>query len=100
MKKLKKAVSAVAEGVFIVLAVAIGGLLAAAAFIWHFIPKWKREEARDTAAKVAGMKAVVREAHETRVAETAGKIAEVEKKADEQKAADTVDLANDLILKG
>lgn len=95
---IKQALKSIGESLLFVGCLLIGILLAAASFVWYFIPKWKKEEEADTARRFERIKAAVKESHAARATETAVKIAEVEKKADAHKAADTVDLANQFIL--
>lgn len=97
---MKKFLKSIAEGVAMAFFLVLGILLAVASFIWYFIPKWKKEEDRDIEQRVQNMKATLAESHAARDGEVKAAVAEVEKKAESLKAADTVDIANDLILKG
>jgi len=98
VKRLREVGKSIWDTLTFVACLALGIGIAVATFVWYLIPKWKKEEASATARRFENIKAAVKEAKESRAAETAVKVAEVEKKADEQKKADTVDLANQFII--
>ena len=87
---------------FVVVFIA-GLVLAVLSFLWYFVPKkereWRAAEDAEASKRAAKIKQTIAAAQENRAAETQVKVAEIEKKADEAKAQDSVDLANE-ILKG
>lgn len=94
---MKKILSAIGNAIMVAVLVVIGALLAAASFVWYLIPKWQREEKAETDKRVAALKASLADAHAKREAAVVAKVAEIEKKADEAKVQDSVDLANEII---
>lgn len=98
MKKLREAGAAIWNVVTTVLLVLVGVLLAAAATLWYFVPKWKREEDAETKRRVDSLKATLAASHEKRDVEVKAAVAEVEKKAESLKQQDTVDVANQFII--
>lgn len=92
-KFVDSTLTAIAYGI----ATLVGVALAVAAFVWHFIPKRDKERKQEAARKAAEIKAEIQKAHEARATETKFVITEIEKKADGQRAQDSVALANDLL---
>lgn len=92
-KFLDGTLTALAYGI----ATLVGVALAAAAFVWHFIPKRDKERKQEAARKAAEIKAEIQKAHEARAAETEVAVKAIEKKAEDARSADSVALANDLL---
>lgn len=86
-----------------VIVLVLGLILAMLSFFWYFIPKrereWRAIEAEEAAKRVAAIKAALAKAHEARTDETVKAVEVIEKKAEDRKSQDSVDIANE-ILKG
>jgi hypothetical protein len=98
---LKRLGESILTGASILIALLVGAALAVLSFLWYFVPKkerqWRAAENAEAARRAAEIKVEIQKAHEARKAETAVKVAEVEKKAEEQKAQDSVALANAML---
>ena len=90
---LKRLGESILRTVTFVIVFVLGVALAVATFIWHFIPKreraWRAAENAEAAKRVAEIKAAVQT-----------KVEAIEKKAEVDKATDSVEIANEIILKG
>lgn len=87
----------------LVLAVIMAVLVTAAAFFFKILSdreRQKRAEDAEARRRADAIKAEIAKAKEQRAADTAQKIEEIEQKADEQRAQDSVALANALLAEG
>ena len=100
LKRLGESILGTLSFVFVFIA---GLILAVLSFLWYFVPKkereWRAAEDAEAAKRVAEIKQTIAKAHEERAVETQAKVTEIEKKAEDQKTRDSVDIANEL-LKG
>lgn len=94
---IKRLGDRVIEFLSFVLAMIAGTLIAAAVTVWHFVPKWRREEQEKTDRRIAAMRDAIRKAQEERTAKVDQAVAVVKEQAEADKKKDTVDLANSLI---
>ena len=84
----------------LVLAVIMAVLVTAAAFFFKILPdreRQKRAEDAEARRRADAIKAEIQRANAQRARETEVAVAAIEKKADEQRAQDSVALANDLL---
>ena len=100
LKRLGESILGTLSFVFVFIA---GLILAVLSFLWYFVPKkereWRAAEDAEAAKRVTEIKKTIAAAHEERAVETQAKVTEIEKKAEDQKTRDSVDIANEL-LKG
>lgn len=98
---LKRTLDKLLSGVAFALAMLAGILLAAFSFFWFLIPKAKKEEREKIDAeaneRVETVKREIAKAHAVRAEQVKFVIDGIEKKAEAQKAQDSVALANELL---
>lgn len=86
---------------FVLVMIATLGL-AALSVVFVFLPKARKEERerlkKEADELAANVKAEVQKAHEARAAEVEVRVETIEKKAEAQKARDSVDVANQFIM--
>jgi hypothetical protein len=98
---IRKILDSTLTAIAITISLVVGVLIAAATFVWHFIPKRDRErkaaEQQEADRRAAEIKEILKREHEKRAADAAKSIAAVGKKAEEQKSQDSVAMANKLL---
>lgn len=101
---IRKILDSTLTAIAIAISLVVGVLIAAATFVWHFIPKRDRErraaEQQEAGRRAEAIKAEIQKAKEQRASDAAKSIAAVEQKAEAAKAQDSVALANDLLKEG